>query len=513
MEPILNVELLFGEVLVLMQSATRFNTPTTNRSSTTACRYYTAIGAYLFVMTVGYYLLSTMPQLLPFTAIGGTEVLSEELKNLSAPLLAALFMTLLLPRLPILSEMEKWLRTKLQEMADIPGEVRRLSAELRQAEYDMSMADQKHLRATLRQQGLGEQDLVVKPSSVPQYLWCKISALMGHLEKWERNKKFTSFLHAFTEEWARIRDRYTNLAGKARACFDLQRGSMGKAAEPEAKQAVQECQRYFVEQSEALLRDMAVFLSRGILHAHVTQAGRNKELEALGYRNVQQILNPIITLNQMVYVFLMISVIFAVGLPILGRGHQSAQMPLQKIIMVATLYSASVLCVLYTKGKWTWAQVDAYGQRPWMYYLVVGGLATVLGGMISLTFRVLLLDWPMAVEKFMETRPWLLLEFATAVVTAFHLDNARIWRQTLRVSQRWIESASQAVMTMAAAWMAHGFLAFPPPLIRVLIISGLIGAVIGGMIPQWYRKINKQPVAHGTRDTQEEQGIHLHPAA
>ncbi|MDH5574699.1 MAG: hypothetical protein OEY80_04385 [Nitrospirota bacterium] len=513
MESIVNVELLFGEVLVLMQSATQFNTPATNRSSTTACRYYMAIGMYLFIMTVGYYLLATMPQLLSFTAVGGTESISEDMKNLSPPLLAALFMTLLLPRLPILSGMEKWFRSQLQEIADIPGEVRRLTAELRQAEYDMPLADQKRVRAILRQQGMGEQDVVVTPSPTPQYLWCKLSALISHLDEWERDKKFTGFLHSFADEWTRIREQYAGLANKARACFDLQRGTREKDQDPQARQAIQECQRYFVEHSEAVLRDLLVLISRGILHAHVTQTGRNKELKRLGYRNIHRLLNPMITLNQMVYVFLMISVIFGIGLPLLGRGHQSAQMPLQVIIMVATLYSASIFCVLYTKSKWTWAQVDAYGQRPWMYYLLVGGLAAVLGGIISLTFRVILFDWDMAIEKFLETRPWLLLEFATAAGTAFHLDNNKIWSPAIRGQQRWIESVSQALVTMAAAVVVHGLLTTPPPLYRVLILTGVIGALIGGMIPQWYRKINNEPVAQVTRDTQEEKGIHWHPAA
>ena len=60
-----DIDIVLGVVLVALYASDRFNTPPTNRSSTTAARFYSAGGLYLCV-TIGIYflLLLGFPQLL-----------------------------------------------------------------------------------------------------------------------------------------------------------------------------------------------------------------------------------------------------------------------------------------------------------------------------------------------------------------------------------------------------------------------------------------------------------------
>jgi hypothetical protein len=60
------LDTVLGVLLIALSASERFNTPPTNRSSTTAARFYSAVGLYLCV-TIGIYvlLLFAFPQLLP----------------------------------------------------------------------------------------------------------------------------------------------------------------------------------------------------------------------------------------------------------------------------------------------------------------------------------------------------------------------------------------------------------------------------------------------------------------
>jgi hypothetical protein len=54
---ILSFDFWLGAVFVLLHSYDRFNTPHTNRASTTAARYFVGVAAYLFVALVTYFVV------------------------------------------------------------------------------------------------------------------------------------------------------------------------------------------------------------------------------------------------------------------------------------------------------------------------------------------------------------------------------------------------------------------------------------------------------------------------
>ena len=64
------IDLVLGGVFVLFYSGTRFNTPSTNRSSTTAARYFMGLFLYCLVSLSVYGLLVAFPHLLGFAQFG-----------------------------------------------------------------------------------------------------------------------------------------------------------------------------------------------------------------------------------------------------------------------------------------------------------------------------------------------------------------------------------------------------------------------------------------------------------
>src|SRR6266545_7600948 len=166
----LAVDLLIGAVFIVFYAAGRFNTPPTNRSSTTAARYFLALFGYCLIGLTVYATLVLFPHLLAFLKGGDESAIPEWAEKLSRPLMVALTLTVLLPKLPFLNEPDNWVRKQLQSMAAIPYEVRRLSAELRKANLAVSEDLQADVRLRLINAGVTAKDINFEPGRTPMHL-------------------------------------------------------------------------------------------------------------------------------------------------------------------------------------------------------------------------------------------------------------------------------------------------------------------------------------------------------
>src|SRR6266545_2065798 len=129
-------------------------------SITPATAYYTAVSLYgAIALGLFAFLLLSPPALNRLVstapAIGDIPLWARQ----SPPLLVALILTVLLPKIPILSGMDEWFRTRLQRMAAIPHEVRRLSAELRRAPFRVTAERQQELTDAMVAKGLETVDI------------------------------------------------------------------------------------------------------------------------------------------------------------------------------------------------------------------------------------------------------------------------------------------------------------------------------------------------------------------
>ena len=175
------VEITLSAIVIVVFAVDRFKTPPSDpkdgvvpyrisRSTTTAASYYTAVSLYGAIALAVFTFLLLSPQALDRLVATAPEI-GEGVPpwaRQSPPLLVALILTVLLPKIPILSSMDEWFRTKLQRMAAIPHEVRRLSAELRRAPFRVTAERERELSDALAAKGFDSADrshseLCVKP--------------------------------------------------------------------------------------------------------------------------------------------------------------------------------------------------------------------------------------------------------------------------------------------------------------------------------------------------------------
>jgi hypothetical protein len=498
------LDVVVGAVFVLFYSAQRFNTPSTNRSSTTWGRYLlglcpyclVAVATYLFLVEVG------TPALVGF--LGGGSLMPKLEAPLSNPLLMALMMTSLLPRLPLLSAIDQWVYKQLQEIAAIPYEVRRLSAVLGKSALTVADEVQADVSRRLRNDGIEEQDIRFTGEPSPPRDWTLLTALLARVDDWRGDRRMARYLLEQGEALQGIDDRYRALLPKARSCFKLLQETRATAETDKARFAIQRYADDFVEQVSKLREDVLAFIARGILQADLTDGARNKRLAALGLP--AELERPSLTSNQLISLFgvlLVLSLSASVFLtPLLdaARARPTTGVLLARAGLLSLVYTVAVGCAVFPKQRWTFAMRKPGQPRPFAFYVVTSAMAVVIAQALGFGFNcVLERSATVAASRWLLTYPWAAMTAGLTLVTAILVDDQPPARWP-----RWLVSVLEglcmaAVMVLAARltvgwlaerWELHRSLMpgySPPSLLNVAAKAGAVGFLVGFLVPRWYR--------------------------
>lgn len=490
-------QVLIGAVFILMYSYGRFNTPPTNRSSTTAFRYHLGASVYTFTILALYSLIVYVPDLAK--AIGSQEKdLPLVVRELTNPLLVALFLTVLLPNSPWLSEIDNLLRKKTQAMAAIPYEVRRLSQELQRLPVVFSDELRRQTRDELSHH-FHPADVLFESCEAPQYTWTRVTAMMTQLRSWQADARFNAFLVRFSDDWQEIRREYTRLTPQAAKSFKLARAiSDDELVDARSAAMVSDYLANVHSQAQKLVERLHDFVAHATLDCDFTPAARKQRLTRLGIQVDEG--GPRPDHNMLVGVFLLLFLATATGLS-LARTFP----PRQFLLLAASISLVHLLAVLVSltlKRRRRHARVRGWWHRPWAAYACAGLAAVGAAFPLSLARRVLDTlnehSWSGGAaffltlgENFYEKAPWLLMAFTTAFVLSYHLDNESavpLAGNPLRM----FETASQAGLTLIASLFVVRLLPDAPPGLLPMIVSSTIGLLIGFIVPTAYRSANRQ---------------------
>src|SRR6267143_2872659 len=145
------IEMALGPAFVLVFGWQRFNRPVDvkavelrarnllmhSRCSTTAISFFGALLAYQSFLVVSYFFLQLYYPITQKLAEESAQwmALGDFVHGLSAPLVCALVLTMLLPSIPHLKDLELKLRDRLQKMAAIPRQIYDQATALRSSKF------------------------------------------------------------------------------------------------------------------------------------------------------------------------------------------------------------------------------------------------------------------------------------------------------------------------------------------------------------------------------------------
>jgi hypothetical protein len=536
---------IFGGVLVLIYAVKRFNTPPSNRLSTTTERYYFSLLLYLLALWLLFLLvggtLANSPELVKI--FFGVDI-NETAEKLSGPLYSALLMTTLLPNTR-LSKFDQWLREASWDIGNIPIAARRLGSQLRRSRLSVPVVFQDAVKERLA--GFDEDDIVFEPNGSEQHKWTRITALTVIIKDWKeqdipkRDCQFSpkqNWTEDQIEEWqnydkiplklvedySKIQKDFNWLRPKAHAYFTMVREYGADNA------AVQEYASGIMEMVHDLHRAATHFIARGVLRLGDTDTDRVERLEHLGFVNVSSIQKPGLSADQIVgvglgtFLILMSCLVGAkyisslVKIPQIHDGINTIGRITFTASMVGVIYGFAVAAAIYPKTLWRSFDRRRRHSRPLLAYLASGFFAVILAGMVALTFRFLYCgDFVEAVRSFYWDKPWYVLCFVTGFTISCLADNwvtedSRINHKLRRLLRRllpWLESLSFAgILVLVVGAVVHPWLEqignpssnpqwvgangppdwfHVPPRPVLLVTCGLIGALLGH-VPYWYRK-------------------------
>ena len=489
-------------LLITLYAIDRFSTPSENRASTTAVRYYSATVFYIVIYWIGFFVVHKYPLLIELmlrglgAAKGGA--VPSWLNQTSTTLMVAVLLSILLPKIPLLSEIDRKLRIFLQKMADIPIEARRLSKEIQAAPFAIPEQLVNNLQRRFTDQGFDTRDIAIGAGHPAKQRWTRISVLLLSLEKWETDAGVSPFMQERQNQYRRIKERHQRLLHMAKSCFDLSRSESEGTGDDIISKASAKFHASFMDEADDLLGGICDFISQGVLRCRLTRHSRVAAMAQMGFqldrKKAPDVLNP----NRVVGFFGFLLLMLMFNFILIIRPEQDRDVFLLKITMIVSIYVSAVIFGVAPKEKWALFMKDENGQLPFAGYLLSGVMAAASAIGISLAFKTLIFArgdtqicqaFLKAWDTFLtESYPFMLMAFSTAALIGYQLD-LRLPPSWPDWSKRLANGIIQGMGTTASAILVFWLLQSihqPPPLGRLIQISFLIGFAIGFVVPCWY---------------------------
>lgn len=520
----------FAVLLVIVFAHSRFNTPSNSRYSTTVGQFYFAEIAYvtcnllLLVLMSG--LVHASPEVLKLLAGGDPTQMPEGIEGISAPLVAALVMTTLLPHSPVISQIDKFLLDRFRALGNIPIEVRRLAALLRDAKLQISSAAgadaARYVDAQLESPEVLQAFLKSNAPDQPEYIFNRVLYLASRIKQWESHERFSGDCVQFRDDFDGIfkkLDELIKLTSRFAAIFSQpEKGTDAMA------RAHGELRKRILADGEALNRQICDFLARAMLHNIRTRRERDAVIRDLGFI-IPEGAEAGLSATKVVTFATSVFLIFFTGLSLLGFVIKDGSTQTHRLfgiaLLVAIINGVAIYCAIMPKHFWGFANIQKVGMRPVIGYVVSGLIAIVIAAAVGFVFRSLLyMNFDCAILRSIALSPWLAMAFTETVMLALLADN---YAGDARAAPKWARYAEALVQGAAQAGAAYYIVQVlgdinvmlqpiqdtlllnpvpgcplprpPSSWVSPCVISFAIGAFLGYTVPHWYRSRMARPVA------------------
>lgn len=514
---------VLGAVFVALYCAARFEGPAADRSYTTFCRYAIATGYYAVGYLGIYYVIVA-------TSSWALRALVPEADGLfgyvlGTPAWVALIIVVLLSRFPWLSRFDQMFRQHARYIGGIPTEALRLRDAIHAAKFEIPPDSSTEIHYSLLRRGLDLGNMHSVPDHTLHALFLHAAALKHFLEQSVREPRFARFFNENARPLHDLTRRFDHLLFKSSRGIDAIGGlsdlvnrtsgksdnwdSLGSLVEtavyadkPSVLDPAISTSRMLVnnlrDDMRFFIEDTAMFLARLTLYHRWTERGRVELLKHIGVP-VEAVAQPRYWL--LFVVFGVVFVVMFFGMTAFGTaGDRTAREIALLLLMVPTLFVVALLCAIYPKQYFAFANVNVFGRPPYLFFAYAGIAAAVLAFTIGLAFRTLIYqDGEEALRRALESSPWLLISITVAVVVSMLVQDARTFENAARRQRRrWSDAAILAVALGVAAVVVQLLLPYTrsiadfQPRTWPILFSALIGGFIGYFVPCQFRTVCKQ---------------------
>jgi hypothetical protein len=402
-------------------------------------------------------------------------------------------------------------------------EARRLADDLFGADFRPAEAVQSDVRLLLKRRGYDPEESWLPPAEPMRALWLKAAMVFQQVRRWDEVGAYRDFVQGTPHEFDRLRTQFDHLSLKVvRALRTVDRlgglycelaaaapasparhAGSGRATGSghDVKVMVDDLLADTADDVASFLRELCLYVARGVLAGGLTSRSRLRRLTELGFTLDRPLQSIPSLLGWSFLAYLSLFVGFMVA-PLLlpGAGTPSARNEwLVRVVMIVTIQVSALAVAILPKEFLGFANEDFRGRPPLLFIAAAGLAAVGAGSALQLVFLLLMhhADTAVALEAFRRSAPWLLTALATASVTAFLIQDSR-WSTVRSWHGRRLLDATTMALALTLAVQAAVVLGAPtklgPP--WRLTLAMLIGLVIGGTVPG-ARRHSLVGVGHG----------------
>ena len=486
-----------GLVVVASLCARRFNLPGPVRTHTTFSHYYAGLLSYVVIGIVLYNI--------------GYLVLRRQLEPVALPIVA-IVVQLMLWRVPGPSHLDTLVREKLYMLIGYPMEAQRLAASVARAPLSVCPDVQRQIELVLTRRGYELGDNWLPAAGPVRDRWESAAVLFEEVRAWERDRRYSRFLHDSRQEYDSLRQQFDLLSlrvvGAMRTIEELGAvlpapngesdgpGLEGAASAPDLVNTVRKTVNSLLA---GLQQDVTTFhaqvcklIARGVLSASFTRRQREQRLLELGITDSAA---SVVSTGVLTWAFLIYLAVFLclLGLPslLLQPTFDRFLQEISRSSMIALIQISAVFLAIVPKAQFGFANETCEGRTPWLFVIGAGLAAMLVAVLIQLPFLYVLN------RSFWQVAPWLVMPFTTAATLAFLIQDSRWSGMRDPRAQRALDSLLLIVTTMIALGIAWTLktMYFPeeagalrPPWWYQPATALLISIGIGSFVPSHVRR-------------------------
>lgn len=498
-----NVGFLFAAFCVAVYAHQRFNSPVPLRCTTTFVQYYLALGGYMIAGLGLYallaYALEVNPQVQQLIGMmgGATVEIPKGYANLPAPFMAALFLTALLPKTPVLKTLDVNIQEFFRRLGAIPHKALTLSWTLQCKGFAIPAAQEGEFAHRLENLELDPKVFLEAPPQSTEASWTKIVSLKISMEDYEG--AHPGFRHHQQADLSRLEEGYRRQEEMATILYGSEAGR-------------ERLKKAFHNDCKALLRQMTEAIARGMLQTHSGLKAVYAELTGWGFQDLESDLQKL-TANQIAGLILALAIYMLVFFMILGAGFRTVGENIKWAITIAIIIGSAVGCAVLPKSALHGlAKRDREGRRPIVFYMLASLFAAAFWFIIHFVRYSLEGEHGLAAipNQVLGNAPWVLMPVVIAFATAWMADNVP-GRLVPKAAQDWLEGIVMAVLLAGTMFVVqHWLLEIGHPRANTervpFLLAGAagIGFIIGFFVPTLYRRLPKEERAargepNGTR--------------
>jgi hypothetical protein len=373
-------------LVVALYAGKRYNTPETNRLSTTRALFLFTGAGYIAASLASFFLLSEVALKPGMLAFLGLEDAQKYIAKFSAPpVLAAVLLTTLLPNVAVISTADTWLLRRFQAWGRIRQGIRNLADSLTPASLPIADADIAALRTWITRNGDVPDDLATRVTtaqaesasgSLTRVLWLYLA-----LEKLAEASAYKNSFRTWDSGWQSIRAHCRIFAAQSLAFFVLF-DQLISMQTPAAEDTLQQARDRYRDISQTFYSEMAEFLAQLLLTVEGSGQRIRNRLHAMGFCIEKTCpplpVGPLLFMGTM----MIIAILGVVGVV----PPTTPRLPLGILaVLIGATQTLGVMIAILPKLRWSFFRPDDRRIPPYIGWLVSSGTAGVLAFVIDRT--------------------------------------------------------------------------------------------------------------------------------